>query len=206
MPTYTGTQFKTLIANHLNRSDLTTTIPDFCALAAESLDKEGLWFQFAATTINTVAHTGYVSLPTDFVKEIEKEVGETLRGPTVGYSLTKMGYPDLDYFQKAGYTEDQPYYFAIVDKIYLYPIPDQVYALTFAYYKSLGFPADGASNAWTVAAWDITFENVMEEAWRYLGNDSEMMKAAARKNKKLGKLKNISGLRQATGKIRATRF
>lgn len=207
-PIYTGATFKTLVANHLNRTDLTSLIPDFCALAIKELEKKKLWFQLVhQATLPTVANTGYSDLPTDFLFEIEKEIGESMVMPPTNYTLTKMDYPSIIYYQSAqGTPEQEPYYFAIMDKVYWYPIPNAIYNVKFSYYKHLAFPADGVGNDWTDTVWDMTFWAAIEEAWRYLGNPGEMAAARERKDKKMGEYLNQFGQRQAVGRIRLTSF
>lgn len=210
-PVYTGAQFKTAVATHLNRTDLTSLIPDFCALAVKELEKKKLWFQIVhQTPVSTTINVAYSSLPTDFLFEIEKEIGETLVMPPTNYSLTKIDYPSIIYFQTAGATNEKPYYFSITDRIDWYPIPDQTYTLTNApqmsYYKHLPFPDDATYNAWTDDVWDLTFWAVIEEASRYLENETMLAKAHERMEKKLAEYQNQYGLRQAVGRVRLTRF
>ena len=210
-PVYTGAQFKAAVATHLNRTDLTVLIPDFCNLAVKELEKKKLWFQLAhQTAVPTAANVEYSSLPADFLFEIEKEIGETLLMPPTNYNLTKLPYPEIVYYQTAGTTHEKPYYFAITDRIDWYPIPDQAYTLTNApqmsYYKHLGFPDDALYNAWTDEVWDLTFWAVIAEASRYLENESMLMKAMERREKKLSEYLNQHGLRQAVGRVRLTRF
>lgn len=197
--------FKTLIATMLNRSDLTDQISTFCDMAVKTLEREKLWFQIENTTIPTVAAQSYVALPTDFVAQIDKEIGEGLLGSS-GQALKPLSYSDLIYLRTANTTQGEPYYYCIADQIELSPTPDVIYTLTFSYYKSLGFPGSGLYNAWTNEAWDLTYWAVLEEAWRYMGNTEEMQKAAVMKIKRLGELRNEGGQRLQTGVIRATRF
>ena len=210
MPTYlyTGATFKTLVADHLNRDDLTSIIPDFCALAIKELEKKKLWFQLTnQATLHTTAHQGYTSLPSDFLYEVEKEIGETLMMPPSNYPLTKMDYPSIIWYQKTlGGTENEPYYFAITDQIYWYPVPDQIYSPTMSYYKHLAFPADNTGNEWTDTVWDLTFWAVIVEACRYIEYDSMLIKAQERMNKKLSEYQNQYGLRQSVGRVRLTSF
>ena len=174
-------------------------------MAVRELEKECLYFQIAETTVPTVAGQSYVALPTDFVRQIDKEIGECLlRGAR--YPMKPMGYPDINYLINTFASPSEPYYFCITDKIKLHPIPNAIYSLSFSYYKSLGFPADGASNAWTDDASDLTFWTALEYAWRYLRNDTETSLAVAKKAANLAKMRELTGARMATGNIRSTRF
>jgi hypothetical protein len=202
---YSGSTFKALIATHLNRSDLTTQIVTFCDMAVKTLEREGLWFQITDVVIPTVPTQSYVALPTDFVKQIDKEIGEGLIDH-LGYSLKPVSYRDMVYLKKTNTTAGDPCYFSVNDVIDLNPTPSAIKNLTFSYYKYYGFPSDLVINVWTSAAWDLTFWAVMEEAWRYLGNTDEMTKAGTMKLKRLGELQTDGSQRMAVGNLRATRF
>lgn len=193
---YNGAQFKALVATHLNRSDLTSLIATFCALAVQKLERECLWFQLTSSTLSTTVAVKYVALPTDFVREIKDGVRDTS-----GYPLVKETWEQIDYWQRRNADTGEPDYYAIADKFYFYPIPNTTYALPIQYHKSLGFPGDSVSNAWTNEAWDLTLWATLEEAWLYLNNQEEMTKAQTQKWQRLAEIRSLSGKHTGTGQI-----
>ena len=197
---YTGTTFKALIAAHLNRDDLSNQIATFCELAVKKLERERFWFQMTSTTVATTAAQTYLSLPSGFIQEIIDGFRDTS-----GRSLKKETWAQVDYWQRRSAGTGEPDYYAIADKFYFYPIPNATYSLVLQYYKSLGFPTT-LTNAWTDDAWDLTFWATMEEAWNYLGNQEELVKAIMQKNLRLAELRSLSGKHVSKGQVRYRNF
>src|SRR5574340_1205677 len=194
---YTGTQFKALIATHLDRSDLTALIPTFCALAVQELEDNCLWFQLAATTVPTVNATDYAAFPTGFIKEVKDGFRDT-----AGVALIKETWATVDYWQTYSKGTGLPDYYAVADKFYFYPIPNAIYALPIQYYKSLGFPGDALTNAWTNEVWDLTFWATMKQAWNYLDNPQNQAKCEREIAKRLMAYKSRSGHNTGKGRVK----
>lgn len=198
---FTGTQFKALIATHLNRGDLTTLIVTFCSLAVKDLEDSCLWFLLATTTVPTVASTKYAALPAGFIKEVADGFQDTSGTP-----LMKETWARVDHWQRYSAGTGQPDYYAIADKFYFYPIPDAIYALPIQYYKSLGFPGDSATNAWTDDVWDLTLWATLKQAWIYLQNPNEQAKCEVEIAKRMRKYKSRSGSNTGRGTVRYREF
>jgi len=194
---YTGTTFKALVATLLDRTDLTTSIVTWCGQAVKELEEECFWFQLASTTVSTADGVGYASLPTGFLRELKDGFRDT-----DGDALIKESWSRVDYWQKFDTSEAEPEWYAIADKFYFFHIPDSIYALPLQYYKSLGFPADGVSNAWTDEVWDLTLHTVMEKAWSYLNNTSETAKSVNEKILALNRYRSRSGKLTGRGTVR----
>tara|TARA_R110000803_G_scaffold52604_1_gene108216 strand:+ start:72 stop:701 length:630 start_codon:yes stop_codon:yes gene_type:complete len=139
----TYTNLKTTIANYLNRSDLTSYIPDFISLAETRLNNElrVREMEVIDTTTNTVSGTQDYSLPTNFIEAIY-----------VLYKsdpyITLKYKSNFDFFSQlnSSVSSGIPYFFTIVgSKIYLGPKPDTATNLEIAHYKKITALSD--SNA-----------------------------------------------------------
>lgn len=192
----TGADLKAAVAAFFNRSDLADVISQSADLAVLKLEREGFWFQVKSGAINTAASVGYVSYPADFLHFLY----EGLKNAQ-GVPLSKQSLQLISYLQQSEGGEGEPVYYAQGDKIYLYPVPDQVYSLPCIYYCRLGFPADAESNAWTDYAYDLTYWTVIQDVWNYMRNTAEAAKAAEQKNKVLVNLRRISGLNTGVGRV-----
>jgi hypothetical protein len=191
-----GAALKTMIEGHFNRTDLTSVVASMAAVAVKKLERDGYWFQQASTTVATTPGTSYVSYPSDFVMEMQDGLKDTS-----GNSLLKTDFTTIDQWIRYSAGSGLPSYYALADKIYLYPIPDATYNLPILYQKSLGFPADTSSNAWSVDAYDVTFWATVEEVWRYLRNTEEEAKARVQKGLLLKDLRHQSGRITGTGQV-----
>lgn len=192
----TGSAFKTMVANHLNRTDLTSIIATMSAVAVKKLEREGFWFQQSSTTVTTTSGTSTVNYPSDFIMELIDGFKDTGGSP-----LIKSDLATVDAWIRYSASSGLPSWYAMSDKIYLYPIPDAAYALSLLYIKSLGFPGDSSTNAWTDAAYDLTFWATIEETWRYLRNMEEQQKAMAQKLLVLKDIRGQSGRLTGTGQV-----
>lgn len=191
-----GSTFKTMVATHLNRDDMTAIIATCCDLAVKKLERECLWFQMSSTSVATAASTGSAALPSGFIRELKDGFRDTS-----GVALKKEKWSKIDYWQRYSAGGGEPDHYAIADKFYFYPIPDTIYALPLQYYKSLGFPANDASNAWTDQVYDLTFWQALEEIWRHIGDDAEMLKARAMKTEILRDVGSQSGRLVGVGRV-----
>jgi hypothetical protein len=189
--------FKTRIADHLNRTDLTSQIPNFVTLAIKRLEKEKLYFQQEFATVATVASTAYASLPTDFLQDIRDGLIDSNGTP-----ITKANWKTVMADQAAGNTGEPKYYCVMKGRIYFMSIPDAIYSYRFLYYKSLtALSLDADTNDWLSTAWDATFHATLCEAWKYLNNDGEIQKEYANMQEKLMPLRSISGKITGSGTI-----
>lgn len=198
--------FKALVADHINRSDLTTQIGTFATLAIQKLAREQLYFLQTNGTLTTAASTTYVALPTDFVQEAKigpRDSNQSAVMDANGKWLERTAVDDLLEYQVASAGTGLPTRYCIANnRVEFYPIPDAIYNLKLYYFKLLGAPADGAENAWTTTAYDVLFFATLSEAWDFLGNTNELLKAEQKKEKLLNKLKSISGKLLGSGQVK----
>ena len=130
----TYTELKTSIANYLNRSDLTDTIPDFISLTEGKLNRD---LQIRASVIRaettTTANTAFYNLPSDII-----ELKNITRDTTSASSA--LSYMSLESASReyGGISSGTPRaYSSVGNSIKLLPTPDAAYTIGINYYKKL---------------------------------------------------------------------
>lgn len=133
LATYTDLQAS--IAGWLNRSDLTSVIPDFVALAESRIARDlRIRKQVTTASLSTVANTQGVTLPTDFL-ELENI---SLSSTTPPAALSVVTPEQLDRKYPFNTAAGQPVVYALLgDSILFGPTPDAVYTVSIDYYARL---------------------------------------------------------------------
>lgn len=129
------TDLQASIAGWMNRSDLTSVIPDFVVLAESRISRDlRIRKQVANTTLTTVAGTQSVTLPADFL-EIENLTVSSASPPG---ALSVVTPEIMDRKFPANYQTGQPQVYTIVgDKMLFGPTPDAAYTISLDYYQKL---------------------------------------------------------------------
>ena len=129
----TYSDLQTAVASWLNRTDLTSIIPDFITLAEGKIARDlRIRKQVVNTTLSTVAGTQAITLPSDFL-EMEN-ISLTNTTPPAALSVVTPEIMDRKY--PNGYATGQPVVYAIVaDTIQFGPTPDAVYTVSLDYYQ-----------------------------------------------------------------------
>ena len=146
----TKAELHTAVANWLNRSDLTSRIPEFIALSEASFNRNLSTREMLVRS--TASVTGqYVSLPTDFLEMLNIELTSTTPPKRLVYITSDRSD---DYREKENNKTGKPSYYTIEgDSIQLLPTPDATYTLQLNYYQdipALAALADSANN-WLLA-------------------------------------------------------
>ena len=146
----TTAELHTAVANWLNRSDLTSRIPEFIALAEASFNRNLRTREMLVRS--TASVTGqYVSIPTDFLEMMNIELTSTSPPKRLIYITSDRAD---DYREKENNKTGKPSYYTIEgDSIQLLPTPDATYTLQLNYYQdipALAALADSANN-WLLA-------------------------------------------------------
>jgi hypothetical protein len=102
--------------------------------------------------LTTVADQNYVSLPSDYLQDHE-EGGLYYYDSTAdpGYEYVELKKDDYDQLMRNyyGIAPEIPEAYAIVnDRIYLFPTPDDAYALKYIYCKKAALLATNVENEW----------------------------------------------------------
>lgn len=122
------------IASWVNRTDLTSVIPDFVTLAEARISRDlRLRSQVTAATISTVAGTQGASLPTGW---LEFENVTVVSSPDVQLSYVNIQHLDTK-FPNNSYTGTPVVYSIEGQQILFGPVPDSAYSVSVLYYKRL---------------------------------------------------------------------
>jgi hypothetical protein len=151
MATYA--ELKTRIITEMVRDDLSddlaTQLTTHIARACEYYANQRFWFNAIVTTVNTVANTATVAIPTT-VRRIDR-----LTIPANYVELIESTLPDLDDVghTTVGRPERYAYY---NDYVRLYPVPDAIYTLRIYGTAQIAAPSsDSDTNVWTTEAQDL---------------------------------------------------
>lgn len=139
----TYAELQTAIGSWLNRSDLTSTIPDFITLAEAQLQRDLDHWQM--TTRDTLSvSTQYTSLPADFYALKRLSVDGAKR------ALKAMSANEM---QDARYTSDdtagEPRYYAVTGgSLEVFPTPDDTYTVNIVYKTTFDALSDANTSNW----------------------------------------------------------
>lgn len=151
----TFAQMRSVIADDLDRTDLTTQIDRAINRAIEHYEKEPFWFKETVSTFSTTATTKIYTtsvIPTD-ISEIDRmEVVDS----GDDFPLTEVTFDEIEDMDTGHYEGVPKFYAYYDDSIYLYPIPDDTYTIRIAYTKTYSqLSADADTNDWTTEAEDL---------------------------------------------------
>ena len=168
----TFAQLKTATANWLDRSDLTSRIPEFITLAEARFNRvlRIRDMEAVSTSISTVAGTREYSLPTRFVQMKEFHLTTD--------PLTPLSYitPEMMTRMQAGSSKSKPQVFTIIaDNVRLGPNPDAVYTTSMLYYQAFAALSDAATtNDMLTNNPDVYLYGTLLEAEPFIMNDERV--------------------------------
>ena len=157
------------IAAWMNRTDLTTVIPDFVTLAESRIARDlRLRMQIINTTQSTVAGARAIALPSDWL-EFEN-VGIAPGSAASEISYTPAGFLDSRYPDNG--TTGKPVLYALQgSSMQLAPTPDSVYVISLVYYARFPALATAGTN-WLMANFPAVYLHAaMNEAALFTMND-----------------------------------
>jgi hypothetical protein len=196
----TFAQMRAVIADDLDRSDLTTQINRAINRAITHYEKERFWFNEKTGTFSTVANQSSYgsadSIPTDMAEIDYMEVTVTSTDkPEIKGGKT---FSEIAYLIGGGGTGSYPEHYAFYqEKLYFYPIPDSVKTITVYYQqKYTELSADADTNDWTTYAEDLIESRAcwwiysrilkdMEQANMYKGVELDALESLRAKTEKL---------------------
>jgi len=134
------TDLKASVADFLNRSDLTSVIPDFITMAEADLNRT---LRVREMSIRTRApiDSQYVKLPADFLGMRNIDL---LTDP-----VTPMTYKNLQNLDihRVGDATGKPIYYSIVqNNIEFAPVPDGTYTIEIVYYQKVPTLSSNTTN------------------------------------------------------------
>jgi hypothetical protein len=164
-------ELKSAIADWLNRTDLTDSIPDFITLA-EARHKRDFKLRRMETrvTANTIADTEYYTLPDQYVAMRNIQLNTDPKT-----SLEYLTPEQMDRIY-AGSMKGKPRAYSIIgNDIQLRPIPDSAYEIEILYFKHFTALSDSApTNEMLTNHPDIYLYGSLVEAEPYLQNDKRI--------------------------------
>jgi hypothetical protein len=164
LDTYSG--LKTAVANFLHRSDLTTSIPDFIALAEAQMNRR-LRVRRMVTRATADIADGYSASPDDFLGAITFEVDGT---------RLKFLTPDQMNVAVEGEDTGSPEYYSIVGgEFRFYPTPSDTYTGTLTYWASIPALTDLNTSNWVLENHpDAYLYGALTQAAPYLRDDDRL--------------------------------
>ncbi len=164
-------ELKSAIADWLDRTDLTDSIPDFITLA-EARHKRDFKLRRMETrvTANTIADTEYYTLPDNYVAMRNIQLNTNPKT-----SLEYLTPEQMDRIY-AGSMKGKPRAYSIIgNDIQLRPTPDSAYEIEILYFKHFTALSDSApTNEMLTNHPDIYLYGSLVEAEPYLQNDKRI--------------------------------
>lgn len=142
----TYADLKTAVATWLSRSDLTTAIPDFIALAHNKLMRVLRTREMETIDSAFVISGELTNLPSLFLEARTMSLQVSPRQP--------MSYMDPQTMaERLSDTTGRPLYFSVVgSKFQFAPVPDATYTATLSYYTSLAQMSATADTNWILTS------------------------------------------------------
>ena len=171
----TFTELKDAIADWLDRSDLTTRIPDFITLAEARLNRDlRIRPMEVRSTMETTSGQRYFNLPGGYLQMRNIQLNTNPIAP-LEYITPEM----LDRLYGSNATGKPRAYTLIGDEIQLAPVPDSDYTLEMAFYEKFTPLGDGTagtvtSNWLTTNAPDVLLYGALLEAEPFIKNDERI--------------------------------
>lgn len=167
MGTYTA--LLEAVANWLNRTDLSSRIPEFIAMAEARMNRDKRLRVIDAITRDTLgASAQFTTLPTDFAQMVNIE-----RTDTPVDALTALTPQQMDAIRAQTPTGKPRYYCVIGNELELVPVPSVAESLGIIYYRRITtLDAVSRPTNWLLdAAPDIYLYAILTEASPYLHED-----------------------------------
>lgn len=192
LATYSALQ--TSIASWLNRSDLTSQIPDFVVLAEARFNRE-IRRPEMLTRDETFSITDqYVSLPTGFL--------EALRFTILTTPVTPLDYvtpEDMSERRRSSYQTGKPRWYTVIGGSFEFlPAPEQTYTASLTYYKKLDGLATTSPNWLLTSHPDVYLFGSLVAAEAYIMNDERLPVWKAQLDEALQSLR-VAGSRREIG-------
>ena len=167
----TYAELRTSIADWLNRSDLSATIPDFISLAEAQVERT-LRTRQMIVRANASLDAQYGTVPSDFLEVKSLKLTST-NPPT---PLSFMSIDALDQ-QSSSYTASgKPKFFGVVgNQLRIQPTPDGTYTAELTYYAKLTKLSNSVTSNWLLASSpDIYLYGALLQAAPYLQDDARI--------------------------------
>lgn len=167
----TYTELNASIGDWLNRTDLTSAIPDFISLAEAQIERQLRTRQMIVRS-NADISTEYAALPSDFLETKSFK----LSGTNPITPLVFQTIDALDDLLRTHSAASRPKYFGIVGgQVRVVPAPDATYTTELVYYAKLTKLSASVASNWLLAASpDIYLYGSLLQAAPYLQDDARI--------------------------------
>lgn len=169
----TYTELKSSLADWLNRSDLTSVIPDFISLAEAQIERQLRTRQMIVrATASFAAGAEYGTVPSDFLE------AKTIKLDT--NPITSLDFETIDSMDQLSSTvylsSGRPKKFTVVgNQFRLLPIPDGAYTANLVYYAKLSKLSSSNTTNWLLTqAPDVYLYGSLLQAAPYLQDDARI--------------------------------
>jgi hypothetical protein len=167
----TYTELKASVADWLNRTDLTSVVPDFIALAEAQIERTLRTRQMIVRATASI-DTEYSAVPADF---LETKSIKLNTNPVTALAFESIDA--LDSLKSTTYiSAGKPQYFGIVGgQIRVLPVPDNTYTAELIYYAKLTKLSNSVASNWLLAqAPDVYLYGSLMQAAPYLKDDARI--------------------------------
>lgn len=162
------TELQASVADFLNRSDLTSVIPDFVTMAEADLNRT-LRVREMSVRTRAPIDSQYVKLPADFLGMRNIDL---LTDPVTPMTFKNLQNLDI---HRAGDATGKPIYYSIVqNNIEFAPVPDGDYTIEIVYYQKVP-PLSLNTTNWLLSAHpDAYLYGTLQHSAPYLQSDERV--------------------------------
>jgi hypothetical protein len=189
----TYSDLQSAVASWLDRSDLTSVVPDLITIAETRIFRE-LRSKDMETSFSTAIASGVIALPTSYVGLKYAYVDGT---PTQWLERKPAQWIYQNYPTRAA--ENKPAFIAREGSNFIFgPYPDSAYTVKGVYYKNIG-PLSSSAHAVFTANPDLYLFGSLVEAAPYLKNDVRLTLWEARYQQSLKAAQGTSDREDSSG-------
>jgi hypothetical protein len=163
----TYSELKTAVADWLNRSDLTSAIPNFIAMAEAQMNRQ-VRHRKMVTRATATLDTPYFAVPSDWKETIRFQLNTNPVTPLVFVTPEQL----LEDSQKYSAGNQPLFYTTIGQQFEVLPQPDGSYEAELLYYAKIPSLSDGAPTNWLLTeSPDIYLYATLIQSAPYLKED-----------------------------------
>jgi hypothetical protein len=198
----TYTELKASIADWLNRTDLTTTIPDFISLAEAQIERT-LRTRQMIVRANASFDSEYGAVPDDFLET--KSLKLTSTNPLT--PLAFLSIDDMDAARSHYTASGRPRFFSVVGgQFRISPTPDAAYTTELIYFAKLAKLSSTVASNWLLTSSpDIYLYGSLLQAAPYLQDDARIQVWATLYERALNDLRTADDRGASSGGALLTR-
>jgi len=198
----TYAELKTSIGDWLNRSDLTSVIPDFISLAEAQVERT-LRTRQMIVRANASFDAQYGAVPSDFLEA--KSLKLTSTNPQSPLSFLSIDALDAEMTKHTA--SGKPKYFGVVGgQLRIVPTPDATYTTELTYYAKLTKLSTSVASNWLLASSpDIYLYGSLLQAAPYLQDDARIQTWATLYERALNDLQTADDRGASSGGALLTR-